>query len=341
MEAVEPFPLDRVERLRCRLVSFGEDHHALLLVVHHLVADGLSSSLLGRELIALYAAIVEGRPSELATPSLTYAQHAVSEWRRSLRPECDPALHHWMRILQPPWPELLPQPVNIARSFASQTVPVSIPASVASRASAVAAASATTPFVVWLAAFMASLARCSGGRDVRVGTPIAGRDRADLWDVVGLFMRTLVIRASLQPELPGPEILARVKEAYLEAWTHSALSFELIRHVMEHDMGLDVASIFEALFLYNYGVSAPPQNGGGLRVRSLDTGGGFGIRDLTVTTHPVILSLHHWPDDTVVGELIVKPDRVSEEQVRVLIDQLQLALVEMANLSDPNDREKA
>ena len=79
-EARRPFDLARGPLLRVYLLKLGEEDHGLLLMLHHIIADGWSREVFVRELSALYPAFSTGRPSPLAGLPIQYADFAA--WQR-------------------------------------------------------------------------------------------------------------------------------------------------------------------------------------------------------------------------------------------------------------------
>ena len=62
------------------LLQLADDEHILLVVVHHIVADGASMRILFRELAACYEADLEGREVMLPALPVQYADYSV--WQR-------------------------------------------------------------------------------------------------------------------------------------------------------------------------------------------------------------------------------------------------------------------
>jgi non-ribosomal peptide synthetase component F len=83
-----------------------------------------------------------------------------------------------------------------------------------------------TPFMTLLAAFQVLLARYSGQEDVCVGSPVAGRTRAELEEMIGCFINTLVLRARPVGELSFRELVQQIREVTLGAFSHQEVPFE-------------------------------------------------------------------------------------------------------------------
>ena len=120
----------------------------------------------------------------------------------------------------------------------------------AARLRAVARDGGATMFMVLLAAFAVLLGRYCGLDDVVVGTPVAGRNRAETEGLIGFFVNTLVLRADLSgdPEFTG--LLARVREMALGAYAHQDLPFEQLVDALVTERDRSRTPLFQVLFSY-------------------------------------------------------------------------------------------
>jgi amino acid adenylation domain-containing protein len=249
-EAATPFSLARGPLLRARLLRLAADEHVLLLTLHHAVTDGWSMMLLQRELSTLYAAFAAGRPSPLPEPALQYADFA--HWQRTrLAPALDAQQAYWtarmagaLAVLD--LPSDYPRPP--ALSHRGDRVPVALPADLAARLRAHAAAEGATLFMVLLAAWKVLLWRWSGQTDLVVGTSVAGRTRPELEGMAGVFINTLALRTELGGGPSFAEAVRRVRETTLGAFDHADLPFERLVEVLQPERTLGHTPVFQVLF---------------------------------------------------------------------------------------------
>ena len=249
-EAALPFDLARGPLLRSSLVRLGTEDHLLLLTLHHIVADGWSMSLLFRELGALYAAFVAGRPSPLPELSIQYADYSI--WQRErLRGEAlARLLAYWRRQLAgaPAVLELpLDRPRPAAQTFRGSRLAARLPGPLASAVNDLSAREGATTFMTFLAGFAALLGRWSGQDDVVVGSPIAGRVRSELEPLIGFFVNTLALRADLAGGTVR-ELLQRVRHVCLDAYAHQELPFEKLVEELSPARSLAWSPLFQVTF---------------------------------------------------------------------------------------------
>ncbi|VTU14934.1 Tyrocidine synthase III [Variovorax sp. SRS16] len=222
----QPFDLSRAPLLRAELLRIAPDHHLLVLVVHHIVADGWSMSVIHRELAQLYA--LRGDACVLPALSLQFPDHALRQRQRYERGGIQAQLDYWRTKLRDL--HTLELPTDKARpsqaGFAGRTLPFGIDSELSTALRALARQQGSTLFMTLLAAFHVLLARYSGQTDIAVGVPLAGRDDAAVRDLVGYFVNTVVIRGDLQGRPGFTELLQRVRQSTLEALTHQDMPFD-------------------------------------------------------------------------------------------------------------------
>ncbi|WP_203737922.1 non-ribosomal peptide synthase/polyketide synthase, partial [Actinoplanes italicus] len=241
-EARRPFDLTTGPMLRGLLVRTGEDRCLLVLFLHHVVSDEWSERILRNELAALY----EGRP--LPELPVQYADYAV--WQRGL--DLGAQLEHWRTELADPpvleFPADRPRPP--IRSAAGATLSFAVPDRVADGLRTVAREHSATMFMTLIAGYAALLHRWTGQDDVLVGTPIAGRGRAEIEPLIGFFVNTLAIRSRLGDETSLSGLLDRVRGTALHAYTHQDLPFERLVDELVHDRDRSRTPLVQTLFTY-------------------------------------------------------------------------------------------
>ncbi|WP_282782436.1 non-ribosomal peptide synthetase, partial [Nocardia sp. CC201C] len=215
------------------------DDHVLVLVAHHIAADGFSMNPLVRDLITAYVARSEGEAPGWAELPVQYADYAL--WQReTLGSEDDPRsliteqLDYWRDTLAG-----LPDELRLSSaarpavaSYRAGTYRFQLPGELVTALNRVAQTHGTTLFMVVHSAFAALLSRLSGSDDVAVGIPVAGRGEQALDDLVGMFVNTLVLRSRVDTGESFAELLTRVRERDLQAFAHADVPFERLVEVL-------------------------------------------------------------------------------------------------------------
>ncbi|MFZ2530684.1 MAG: amino acid adenylation domain-containing protein, partial [Rhodococcus sp. (in: high G+C Gram-positive bacteria)] len=241
--------------VRAALLSTGTDDHVLVLVVHHIAADGASMAPLARDVMTAYLARTRGQAPDWEPLPVQYADYALWQ-QRLLGDPADPTslaarhLDHWRRTLADvhdvlALPTDRPRPPH--RSFHGDTVHFTVPADVHSRLRELAARHGTTLFMTMHAALSVLLARLSGSDDITIGTPIAGRGHRALDPLVGMFVNTLVLRTPVTGSHTFTDHLERTREVDLAAFGHTELPFERLVDDLAPIRALDHTPLFQVV----------------------------------------------------------------------------------------------
>ena len=133
-----------------------------------------------------------------------------------------------------------------------------------------------------LAAFKTLLYRYSGQEAIVVGSPIAGRNRAEVENLIGLFVNTLVLRTDFSGNPSFRELLRRVRTVCLGAYAHQDLPFEKLVEELQPERDLSHNPLFQVMFVLQ---STPVSviNFTGLTARRFEVDSGTAKFDLTVS----------------------------------------------------------
>jgi amino acid adenylation domain-containing protein len=243
-----PFDLARGPLFRPVLIALGPEEHDLLVLLHHIVADGWSLGILARELAVLYEAGRTGATPPLPELPIQYADFAL--WQRQwLAGEPLESQRRYWRERLGDRPAALELPTDHPRSHrltaAGATHDFALPRPLGDRLRVLSRGERATLFMTLLAAFKVLLARYSGQEDILVGTPVANRTHVELESVIGFFANTLVLRTALTGDPTFRQLLARVRETCLGAYAHADMPFEKLVEELHPERVLGQNPLFQ------------------------------------------------------------------------------------------------
>ncbi|HEU4883152.1 MAG TPA: amino acid adenylation domain-containing protein, partial [Longimicrobium sp.] len=330
-DATRPFDLTVGPLFRAALLRLGGGEHALLLCMHHIVSDGWSLRVLFGELAALYEAYRAGDASPLDELPVQYADYAA--WQRGRVDDGAQArqLAYWTERLSGA-PELLELPADRPRppvpSLRGAAVPVHVSPAVLEGLRALAGAEGATLYMVALAAFQVLLGRYGATDDVVVGTPVAGRTRAQVEALIGLFVNTLVLRTSLAGDPAFREVVGRARDTVLGAYDHQDLPFERLVAELRPERSLSHSTLFQVMFMLDSADGSGAAEGGALRARGLEAERGTTKFDLTLALQAGAGGL--------TGVLDYSTDLFDDGTARRMVEHLERLLEQVA--ADPDRR---
>ncbi len=254
-----PFELDRAPLIKSRLFRLGPEEHVWFFMTHHLIWDGWSFDLMYTDMAELYAAQLEGREPQL--PELTVSYADFSAWHREWLqgPEYAKQLAFWRERLGGVGQaaasrgiEALPtdMPRRPGMSGRGVTHRIVVSQDVTNALHETAQKVDATLYMVLLTAYFALISRTSGLRELILGTPVRGRNTAEVENLMGYFTSLLPLRMDIDPSLSFAQAVKQVKEVVLDSFAHPDIRLEdLVRElsVRSREGG---AVLYHALFSF-------------------------------------------------------------------------------------------
>jgi amino acid adenylation domain-containing protein len=249
-EGRRSFRLDVDPPIRTELIRIDSGDNLLILTLHHIASDGWSTQIMVREVVGLYKAWRNGERSGLTPLAIQYADY--SAWQRSwlTRGVLRDQIEYWkQQLMDAPMLEL---PADRARpaiaSHSGNSVRSNLPPELCTTLREVSRRNGVTLFMALLAGFQVLLTRYTGRTDITVGSPVAGRNRAETEGLIGCFANTLAMRLDTSGNpLPG-ELLTRMRNVALAAYAHQDVPFEMVVEEVHPERSLSHEPLFQAMF---------------------------------------------------------------------------------------------
>ncbi len=249
-ELRRPFDLAAGSMIRATLMQTGDLEAILTLVIHHIAMDGWSFGVLGRELTALYSAYHAGVSPQLPELQIQYSDYSAwqREWLESgvLAAE----LPYWKERLQGAGMVELPsnRPRPAVTTYRGRRIRHELSPEAFAAVRNVTRNEGVTLYMALLSAFYLLLNRYTGQTDVTVGGVVAGRDRPEFENLIGLFINSLALRTNLAGDPTVRELLGRAKETTLDALAHQHVPFDQLVAALQPHREFNRAPFFGLMF---------------------------------------------------------------------------------------------
>jgi hypothetical protein len=249
-ERRRPFVLAAECALRVSLFRLDTDDHVLLVVMHHIIADGWSLSILLRELAVIYDARRADSEPGLAPLPVRYVDYARWQRRRLQGAALDVPLEHWRRALAGAAPLELPTDRTRPQrqGYAGARESVFLPAQLVAGLERLSRQSGASLYMTLLAGFAVLMQRYAGQDDIVVGTPAGNRDRTEFEGLVGCFVNMLALRTDAGGDPGFRVLLERVRDVSLAAFRHQDVPFERLVEELVTERDLSRNPLFQVFF---------------------------------------------------------------------------------------------
>ncbi|WP_150050248.1 non-ribosomal peptide synthetase [Methylomonas rhizoryzae] len=286
-----PFDLANGPLWRLLLVKLADagrhSRYELNLTLHHLIADGWSLNWLLAEFAELYAGLGADRPAQLPALPIRHADFACWQRHWLAAGEAERQLAYWLQQLGGEQPQIVlpydrPRPAEPSQR--GGRVGFALSEALGGQLAERAKQQGATPFMLLLAAFNVWLYRISGQTDLRVGLPLANRNRPETQGLIGYLVNTVVLRSRLNGRTTFLELLQQVKHSLLQAQAHPDLPFEQLVDALQPERRLGQNPLFQILINHQQTDLSLLQAGSDWQIDSLERDNGAAQFDLSLDT---------------------------------------------------------
>ncbi|MDT9678260.1 amino acid adenylation domain-containing protein [Pseudomonas sp. JV414] len=256
-ELMAPFNLATAAPWRAHLLQRQDSDESLLLVcLHHSATDGWAMQLLIDELAQAYTASLKGQSPTWTALEVDYVDFVVWQQHPDTQARRNDSLDYWKNHLGQDDYQLdlpLDHPRGAEADRRARQLTVSLGASRAEAIRQFARQRGTTSYVVLATALSALLARYSGQRDIRLGTPADQRDQPQTQALLACLVNTLVIRSEVAQQAPAEQLLASLEADLRAAQAHADLPFATLVGAVAQRRDLNRTPLFQVMFSLNHG----------------------------------------------------------------------------------------
>ena len=250
--AHEAFDLTKDALLKIEFLQLGDSEYILLFNMHHIISDGWSMDILFKELSLLYQAADTDQPVELTPLRIQYKDYAA--WQHQLLSDSEAMVSlriYWVEQLADLTTLELPTdfPRPTIKTYQGAHLRTRFNENLLLQLEKVSRTNGATLFMTLTAIVKVLLYRYSGGQDIILGTPSAGRNHSDLHDQIGYYINTVVLRDHLEPNDSFTDTLVKVKQTALAAFEKELYPFDQLVEELELDRDMSRSPIFDVMLI--------------------------------------------------------------------------------------------
>ena len=316
-----PFDLEKGPLLRVGIIRLADADHVLHVTMHHLVTDRWSGAVLEQEMVAIYSALAENRPSPLEPLEIQFADFA--EWQREyLQGDVLAAKVEFWRNQLKGAPLIVDLPTDRPRppfqKFRGAREIINLPEPLLKGLKAFTQAEGATMFMTLLAAYNLLLYRYTGQEDILVGLAMANRNRPETENMLGYLLNMVIIRAKFSARSSFRELLEIVRQSSVGAFANLDLPLGNLIEELKPPADPSRNPIFQMAYIY---LDFPSEDGmEALKIKPvpLEADNGSSRFDMT-------LALTEMPDH-LETQIEFNTDIFNHETIRRMLQHLRVLL---------------
>lgn len=246
------FDLQHDALMRVKLLKKETDEHVLILLLHHLVADGWSLNILFKELGQLYNAFLSNENPVLQPLTIQYRDFVVWQNQQLNQQNTELSKEFWLKEFSGDLPTLelrTDKPRPTVKSFKGATYSLKLDKELCKQIGQYCEKTSTTAFMFFQAMLTILLNKYTNQKDIIIGTPLSGRNHHDLESQVGLFLNVVGLRNHIDTEMTIQQFISQVKEHTLQVYNHQNYSFDSIIEVLNITRDLGRSPLFDILLV--------------------------------------------------------------------------------------------
>jgi amino acid adenylation domain-containing protein len=280
----QPFDLASGPLFRPALIRIYSEDHILVLPMHHIINDGWSVGVLYRELRECYAAHVSGRSADLPELKAQYSDLSEMQHQFAENDDGKEQLAYWKQQLGGTIPalNLTSDTHGVAtQGFEGGRARIMLRPEIGDALKRLGREEGASLYMVGLAAYFMLLHRYTRNEDIVVGSPIAGRTLEHAQDLLGLFVNTVALRASVRPDDSLRDVVSAVRDSALGAFANQDVPFDKVVAEVQPDRDLTHSPLFRVMFVLQ-NAPIPESNFGAARLEPLELNTGTAKFDLSL-----------------------------------------------------------
>ncbi|MCI0613089.1 condensation domain-containing protein, partial [bacterium] len=237
--------------IRFTLLVTGPEEYILLITTHQIICDEISLDLLIRELSKVYSSFIKNADAEIPYPVIQFTEYSC--WQRQwIKSEfAQQQVDYWIKHLNQT-PSILSLPTDRPRpaiqSFYGSFIECVLDNAASTKLKSLCTEEDATLLMGLLTAFDILLHRYTGEEDILIGSTVTGRTWEQTQSLIGLLANTVVIRTNFSGNPTFRELLRRVREECIKAFSNQDVPIEKLIDELHPERTLSHSPLFQIMF---------------------------------------------------------------------------------------------
>ncbi|MFC4634981.1 amino acid adenylation domain-containing protein [Dokdonia ponticola] len=248
------FDLEKGPLLRIALLNLSDDKQVLYYNIHHIIGDGWSTEVLIKDVLTYYEAFQNNTVPVLPELKIQYKDYAYWENEQASKEEYQKHKEYWTNTFSGVLP-LLNIPGQKERSstknFNGYTLGTYISLKDTRKLKAFCNEHGGSLFMGVLTVWNILFYKYTRQNDFVIGTPIAGREHADLKNQIGFYMNTLALRNQIDPEDTFVKTYKEIKDTTLQSYNHQTYPFDKLVEDINANRHLGRNPIYDVMLSFH------------------------------------------------------------------------------------------
>ncbi|MFA0960201.1 amino acid adenylation domain-containing protein [Roseivirga sp. BDSF3-8] len=249
-DAVKSFDLAEGPLLRAALLQVDEQRYVFYYNMHHIISDGWSMDILGRDVMEYYQAFISGREPNLNPLCIQYKDYAAWQLEQIESGSYEAHRAYWVEKFNTTAPVIdLPayRQRPAMKTYNGHSLGFHVPSELTTGLRGFTTEKGGSLFTGLLSVWNVLLYRFTGTTDITIGNPVAGREHIDLEDQIGFYVNPLPLRHTINPEASFTEVYEAIKSNTLKAYEYQAYPFDRLVDELNLQRDTSRSPLFDVL----------------------------------------------------------------------------------------------
>jgi amino acid adenylation domain-containing protein len=247
-----PFDLENGTLIRAALLQVEEQGYVFYFNMHHIISDGWSMGVISRDALAYYESFKSGKDVDLPNLRIQYKDYSNWQLEQLNTQAFKSHRRYWMEIFSGNLPVLtLPSSRKRPRlkTYNGAGFQTYLDKDTTQRLKQYTKENGGSLFMGILASWNVLMYHYTAEEDIIIGTPVAGREHADLEDQIGFYVNTLALRNKLNPTESFDAFYQALTANTVKSFSHQMYPFDRLVEDLDLHRDTSRSALFDVILV--------------------------------------------------------------------------------------------